>query len=160
MPCSTGGEIQKIVPIKVLRGLSNTSVGGISSGALGAHSGCWGIPILQHTCRVTRITHHPGLRPAKPPGSVTAAWVYARATAVTQPACMWARPPCCPALGDNPSPDAVLPPDSHCYHPCLSPVPMAGSLPRLLAVPNMPSTSSAADFFCTIAMTLQVVGMC
>lgn len=39
MPCSTGGRIQKIAPIKVLRGLSNTSVGGIFSGALGAHSG-------------------------------------------------------------------------------------------------------------------------
>lgn len=34
MPCSTGGGIQKIVPIEVLRGLSNTSVGDISSGAL------------------------------------------------------------------------------------------------------------------------------
>lgn len=35
---------------------------------------------------------------------------------MTQPACTWAGPPCCPTWGDNPTNNAVLLPNSCCLH--------------------------------------------
>lgn len=48
---------------------------------------------------------------------MTAACACARGTAVTQPACTWAGPPCCPIWGDKTTNNAVVQPNSCCLHP-------------------------------------------